>query len=248
MTSPPLSRQMPDGSRRYVNPRSGEIVPSVTTCLDILAKPALIPWAAKMAATYASDNWEVLGDLEPVERIRDIKDAHQRISDAAANKGDIVHEVVDSWMSGRPYPDYPKTIASYIDQFISFLTEFRPIFLANEATVWNREYSYAGTCDFIAEIDGATVLGDVKSGKRVYPEVSLQLAALAGCEFIIDQDGNESPLPEIGKLMALHIRPRSWHLYEVTARVAAFQAFKAARALWEWREEISHESLKLVSP
>lgn len=248
MTKPALAKQMPDGSRRYYHPLTGEIYPSVTTVLDVIAKPALIPWAARMAATYASDNWQELSELEPTVRIAEIKAAHEREAGYAAEKGDVIHDLIDSWAKGTPGADYPKNLDSFVNQFISFMTTMRPVFLENEVTLLSRKHGFAGTCDWIAEIGGVTVLGDNKTGKKVYPEAALQLSALANCDCILRENGAEEMIPQFGKLMILHIRPRSWKLYEVTARVAAFQTFLAARNIWDWNNEIADESLKLVSP
>src|SRR5690349_18139839 len=142
MTRPALAREMPDGSRRYVHPVTGEIYPSVTTILDMINKPALIGWAARMAAEYAVSQWDELGELPPLERVAPIREAHQRVAGDAAGKGDAVHEVVDSWMSGKPHPDSPKAIAPFVSNFISFLTDVRPVFLENEVTLMSREHGY----------------------------------------------------------------------------------------------------------
>ena len=247
MTRPPLARENPDGSRTYHHPLTGEKYPSVTTILDVISKPQLVPWSARMAAEYAVAEWDSLTELDPPERIASIKEAHVRVATDAAVKGDAVHKIVDSWMSGRPQPDYPKTIAPFISNFISFLTEVRPVFLETEATLLSREHGFAGTCDWIAEIAGVTCLGDNKTGKRVYPEAALQLSALAACTVILREDGTEDPLPEFGRLLVLHIRPRSWHLHEVTARDSALKTFLAARDIWQWQNEVADHALRQVA-
>ena len=45
-------------------------------------------------------------------------------------------------------------------------------------TLWSREYGYAGTADFIIEVDGKTFLADLKTGKWLHDEIGLQLSAL----------------------------------------------------------------------
>lgn len=247
MTKPALSKQMPDGSRRYVHPVTRETYPSVTTILDVISKPALIPWAARQAATYAVENWETLTLAEPLDRIAEIRDAHERTASTAADKGDLVHDLIDAWSRGEPFAEYPKTVTAFVDQFILFMMEMRPVFLENEVTLWSRTHGFAGTADWVAEIDGITVLGDNKTGKRVYPEAALQLAALAGCDCIIRGDGTEEPIPEFGQLMVLHIRPRSWRLHEVRGRETAFKTFLAARGIWEWNNQVAGHSLRQVA-
>jgi hypothetical protein len=91
--------------------------------------------------------------------------------------------------------------------------------------------------DWIATIGGRLTLGDTKTGKGVYPEVALQLVALARAEFIITRDGEELPLPAVDLLGVLHLRPRSWALLPVTPGDASWRAFLAARELTSWLAE-----------
>ena len=245
MTQPPLAQQMPDGSRRYVHPKTGEIWPSITTVLRTMAKPEVEDWKIRMAADHANANWNEMAAWHPDQRKEAMTGAHAAYTNEKAELGTLVHEICDSWMKGSPI-ETPKAAVSYMNQFTKFLMERRPVFLETEVTLLSRKHEYAGTADWIAEMDGVTVLGDNKTSPKVYPEHAIQLAALAGCDRILREDGSEEPIPEISRLMVLQIRPRSWHLYEVTARVAAFQVFKAARAIWEWNDGIKDDALRQV--
>lgn len=237
MTAPALAVTQPDGSRMYVHPLTGEKVPSVTTVIDMIAKPALIGWAAKMAAQHAVANWARLSGLPVQERIDEIRGAHQQYADKKADLGDRVHELIDAWSRGVPHEEAGRDADPYVNSFIAFMSAKRPVFAGNEVTVWSRRHGYAGTADWIARIDGKMVLGDNKTGRRLYPEVGLQLAALAAADFIITPDGAEHPMPELDGVAALHIRPRSWKLVPVTERKACFEAFLAARRLIDWDRE-----------
>ena len=218
----------------YVHPVTGEIVPSVTTVMDVaIAKPKLIGWAARQAAQYAVSNWSSLSSMPPVMRAQEIAEAHSRTAQAAATKGDLVHEVIDTWNKGEAM-EVPKIVGAQVDQFTRFIMDRKPRFIENEVTMWSREYRYAGTADWIAEIDGYTCLGDNKTGKRVYEEVGLQLSALAHCDFIIRPDGEEIPIPPISRLLVLHIRPRSWKLIPVNHDEENWKAFLAARVIYGW--------------
>jgi hypothetical protein len=225
---------MPDGSRRYCHPITGEIVPAISTVMDAaIAKPKLINWAAGQAARYAVENWSSLSALSPVHRVKEISEAHVRTAQTAADKGDLVHELIDSWNKGEAM-EVPKNVSAQVNQFVSFVMDRKPRFIENEVTVWSRRYRYAGTADWIAEIDGFTCLGDNKTGKRVYEEVGLQLAALAHADFIIRSDGEEVPIPPIDRLLVLHIRPRSWKLIPVNHDEENWSAFRAARLIYGW--------------
>jgi len=43
---------------KHIYKIEGEYVPSVTTILNTISKPALLPWAVKMGADWFSDNCE----------------------------------------------------------------------------------------------------------------------------------------------------------------------------------------------
>ena len=244
MTKPVLSITQPDGSRRYVHPLTGEAVPSVTTVIKAgIPQPWLGPWAAKMSAEYICANWLRLSKEPHEVRIAEAKQAHINYAQERAEVGDCVHDIVECWGAGKPYPDPPKEINSYINKFIDFLVEKQPKFIENEVTLWSREYGYAGTADFIIEIDGKTFLADLKTGKRLHDEIGLQLSALAHTSCIVRPDGREEPLPHIDGIAGLHIRPRSWKLVEVQESDACFEAFLAAKSIMRWTLEIAPKVL-----
>lgn len=237
MTKPVLAREMPDGSRMYYHPVTGEIVPSVTGVRDVaIAKPQLIQWAATTGAKYAVENWDELHEMTNIEKVQAIAFAHRRQADAAAAKGDNVHDLIDAWSKGIAM-DVPKGVKGQVEQFSSFMLDHKPTFLETEVTLWSRQHQYAGTADWIAEIGGVVVLGDNKTGRKVYPEVGLQLSALAHCDFIIRPDGTEEAIPPIQALMVLHIRPRSYKLIKVIEDDANWSAFLAARTIYRWIKE-----------
>jgi hypothetical protein len=155
-----------------------------------------------------------------------------------------VHKLIECWSTGTPYPTWDKEVEKFVDQFINFMTTVRPVFLESEVTVWSRTHGYAGTADFIAMINGNVVLGDVKTGRNLYPEVGVQLSALANADFIIREDGTEEPLPAIDMLAALHVRPRSWNLNYVNKADESFQCFLAAKAVMEWQRNTAPRVLK----
>lgn len=249
MTNPKLAENTANG-RIYRHPVTGEVVPSVTTIISVLDKPALVQWAANMAAEYAADNWSVLAPLGRDERVTLIKGAHRRVSGSAADLGTAVHDAVDAWCTDRPMPVWERGVEPFMEQFVEFLEQRRPEFLRNEVTVWNRTVGYAGTFDWIASIGGRVTLGDTKTGKRVYGEVALQLAALKHAEFILHPDGTEEPLPAIELAGVLHLRPRSWALVPVDAGPESFDAFKAAATLRNWKSDVEPRVLgaRLKSP
>lgn len=236
MTSPKLAIETPLG-RFYKHPVTGERLPSVTTILRHgVGSPHLMGWAAKQAAEYADKNWIDLALMDSVDRIAAIKTAHEEESARASEIGTAVHEAVDTYcQGGQALEVWPKQIAGHMRQFAKFLEARQPLFMRSETTIWNRTVGYAGTFDFLALIGQRLTLTDTKTGKNVWPEVGLQLAALAGGETIVHPDGWEEPLPgPIDQLAVLHLRPRSWALIPVEVDRACWSAFVSACEVFDW--------------
>lgn len=226
---------------------TGEAVPSVTTVIKAgIPTPWMGPWAAKMAAQHANDNWYRLTQMTDYRRTQEIKNAYKVYAEEKADIGDIVHDLVDHWSTGRPFETDVRGVDSYINSFIDFLTDKRPVFVENEVTLWSRQYGYAGTADFIINVDGKTYLADLKTGKSLHDEIGLQLSALAHCDFILREDGTEEPFEnQLDGLAGLHLRPRSWKLVEVRESEACFKAFLHAQGIMEWTQEIAPKVLNV---
>ena len=243
MTSPKLAQENPDGSRSYVHPITQEAVPSVTTIMRAgIGKPMLVRWSARLAADYAIGNWADLQEMPLAQRREMIWYAHERERGKASDLGSAVHSACDAWAKGKAH-EYSKEVSPYMTSFTKFIMDKRPEFLFSEVTLWNRKREYAGTADAICRIGGETYLIDYKTGKSLHAEVALQLSALENAEFIITDEGEELPVPQIDRLAAVHIRPRSWHFSLIAHRENAFRAFLACRDLHFWTEIVAPETL-----
>lgn len=142
-------------------------------------------------------------------------------------------------------PD-PVPKEAYVRQFLKFVQDYNVIPVLTERKVFNLEHGYAGTFDSIVEMDDfrdpsrrVNVLLDYKSGKAVYGEVALQLAAYRYAEFYIANDDvaepDEQTMPAVDACAVVHLRPRSYGLYSVAADERAFRYFRAAKAVYEFR-------------
>lgn len=243
--TPPLAVEQLDGSRIYRNPRTGEEAPSVTSVLAMINKPGLQGWATRKSGEYADRHWEDLAQLPSPERVDAIRLAGEREASAARATGTAVHELIESWMKGIPHENSPE-ISGHVTQFLNFLIKMKPVFTENETTVWSHRHRYAGTLDAIAIMGADRWMLDIKTGRSIHGENAVQLAALAGADFIIRDDGTEEELPVMNFLGVLHIRPRSWHLYAVNEREENFSAFLAARRLWDWRHDTEPVAFRKV--
>lgn len=240
MTEPILAVSVAGQGRMYRHPQTRELYPSVTNIIDVLAKPWLGAWAAKLVAEYAWDSREVLSRIDEREAAVDmLKGAIRRKRDRAADVGSTIHAFIESLVLGTPAPALEEEHVPYIEAVQGFLDEFDPEFLVVEGTVFSSDFPpelrYAGTFDFLARVDGALLLGDYKTGSGVYDEVALQLAALSRAESVWDRHtGALSPMPTVDACVAVHLRPREYALHVIRADDLAYQAFLGLRQAWPW--------------
>lgn len=232
------------GSKRYYD-WAGERFWSVTTILGGgVPKPALLPWGIKAVAEGAVDAVRSgalapMVEQDPDAAVQFLKGLPYAQRDRAANLGTEIHAAIELLAQGRPMPDWPLPVRPHMERFAQFVLDYRPEWLASEATVYSRTQAYAGTLDAICRIDGRTLLLDVKTGKGIYPEVALQLAAYRHAEFIGLPDGNEDPMPATDGAVALHLTADECRLIEVETGEHVLHAFLYAREVFRWQEELS---------
>jgi hypothetical protein len=126
-----------------------------------------------------------------------------------------------------------------VHQFQRFLLDWQPTYIEAEATVYNRTHGYAGTLDAIVEIEGKKYVLDIKTGKNVWPEAALQLAAYSHAEFFGRSDGREDPFPPIHRGLVLHLRSDDYSLVPVQIDDTVFDFFLSALDIHHWLRETS---------
>lgn len=81
----------------------------------------------------------------------------------------------------------------------------------------------------------ARLLVDWKSGKDVYPEVALQLAAYRNADtFLGMPDASEAPMPEVDGCIAVNLRPDGYKVYPVMTDETIYRTFLYAREIFRW--------------
>ena len=181
MTTPKVSTLKRGGSRFYVNPTTQEKAIGVTSVAGMLPKPFLRYWATKVAAEWAVDNLGAVTNLliggQRDAAVDIIKRSPDRSTKIASDRGTTIHGLVEQMNRGEDLGTVHPDFQPDLDVYQTFLDKWQPEFLEVESTVWSETYGYAGTLDGICRIDGETIIYDLKTGKGVYPEVGLQLAA-----------------------------------------------------------------------
>lgn len=175
-----------DASHRYWIIRGADRAPaiSVTSALKVLDKPALLDWAegcgakgaAQLAAQGELDGVDI-ADVPGLVRLHGLgKDAAR---DKGADRGTIVHQVLQSWATDGKTPklgDFEAHIRGFVQGLSRWLLKAQPEPTAVETIVGHADHGYAGRMDLRARIDGTDTIVDLKTNPkgRVYPEAHLQ--------------------------------------------------------------------------
>lgn len=145
----------------------GKMVLSVTTILKLLPKFALIPWAHNLGL---------------------VRQDYNKVRQESADIGTVVHDLINS-KEGAGWDTYLNDMDYHIgdrarwslDNYKKFVKDHDLRILEQELTLTfggdKSTPAFGGTCDMVAEVDGKLSLVDFKTGKAIYPESVLQLAA-----------------------------------------------------------------------
>ena len=142
--------------------KDGKRVPSVTTYLGVLAKPALIHWAWNLGVQGLD---------------------YRKVRDQAGDTGTLVHYLIMCQLKGEE-PDLSEYSPVEIESTYSPMDKFEswaegkvlePILL--EQPLVSELHRFGGTPDFYGKVDGVMTLLDFKTSGGIYPENFYQLAA-----------------------------------------------------------------------
>ena len=144
--------------------KNGKRVKGVTTILSNLGwnKNVLVAWARRTA---------LAGD-----------DPDAVLKEAGAI-GTLAHYLCECDIKGEE-PELDDYSAEQIEKaenaFLGYLEwkkMTKPKYEAIELKMVSEKYKVGGTADFVARINNSLVLGDIKTSKGIYPEMTCQLAA-----------------------------------------------------------------------
>jgi hypothetical protein len=225
--------------RMYEHPVTKELYPSITNIIDVLDKPALIGWAAKETAGAAWDHRHALVAIDDretaVEMLKGARFRGRGGSKRKADVGSVVHSVAEALAKGTDLPEFGPDEEPFLDGFMAFVSDFDPMFLRSEGTVFNETHRYAGTFDFLAAIGRFIVIGDFKTGSGIYEEVALQTAASRFAELLWNEEtGALEPMPKVDGCIVVHLQPRAYAVHLLDASPEAFYTFVGFREAWPW--------------
>lgn len=143
----------------YLNSKKEE-VPSVTTILKVLNKPAIPLWANALG-------WK--------------RQSYKKVLDEKAEHGTFIHELYSEYMfkEGKKFdisqPGTVELIKDYLEVFKIFLEEHKIEPIWGEKS-FSTEF-YGGTVDLLCKMDGKLTILDFKTSKTFYSSHFIQLGA-----------------------------------------------------------------------
>ena len=219
----------------------GKPATGVTTIISVLAKPALIGWAAKMVTEWIRENCEWTQD-EPDNRtykvteqdLNEAKSAHTKKKEAAGTHGTDAHAWIEAFVKdclergviASIEGKWPKGIQPFVDWAIENVDHF----LFSERQMFNKELFIAGTADF-AYIgkDGKRYIADFKTSSGIYGiDYWLQVAAY---RFLAESEGDPpydgATVVRMGKDGSFEVQQRFDYTTDKEAFLACLTLYRA---------------------
>ena len=206
----------------------------VTTSLNVINKPALVPWAIKTTTAKFRSIMEasVNTTIDPVwinEALTAAKSSSDDARDEAAARGNAIHEAIYKWETLGERPDDPGIVQAVLAYDAWRATTSMEV-MASEMTVWSPTDQYAGTIDQVCrKTNGHWSVVDFKTG-GAYPEAALQVAAYAnGLEELTGIPVDDAWILRIPRDQPLDGSPQFFTKYMTSEHIQAnFEAFRNA--------------------
>lgn len=224
----------------------GEKYPSVTSVLNIIAKPQLVPWAAKTAAEafaelILANEVGDFGELIAFERarlpefVKMAKAAPRKRMTDAADIGSRVHEYIECWTSGADLPPVTDDMRPSLDAYDQWVEEHGITIMESEQVVWSDAWRFAGTLDAIGQDrDGNRVVLDWKTSSAIHDEYMMQVAAYVVADEertgLRAAEAHIVRFPKDGKGVEVKT-------LDASAISEQFSGFISALSLWRFRNE-----------
>lgn len=218
-------------------------LPGVTTILDVIGKPALVPWSSKETALYIAsilrktktilwsnknENRSHLDDKFLEILVKRAKKQPRFIKEKAAQLGTAAHSVFEDILKERKNGlDYQSVL---VQSFYSWLEGFPFSFIAGDTKVGSMSMGYGGSLDAMALNDqGELMILDFKTGKGIYGIMASQVAAYGHCAMELY---GLKKWPE-GYIIHFDKDKPSYAVHKVKSMEDSFEVFKAAFEIYK---------------
>ena len=139
----PLAVQVEQDGVRYYQTPEGNLYPSITTVLS------------QTSDMSALDDWRERVGIEMADKIMN----------ESKNLGTVTHQLCEDYLNNRTSEgDLPEMAKTHFENMTPFLHKIDNIH-GTELALYSDEFKVAGTCDCIAEYDGALSIIDFKTSR-----------------------------------------------------------------------------------
>jgi hypothetical protein len=164
---------------RVADAKKNNWVPSVTTVMDVLNKPALINWKVEQHLAQAYKIHPL--DYEYKDWLSTVKRVTAEEMDKAPSAGSDFHTIIEQYFKGQDYPSEHQELLEAIRDLIEKETGVKESMFKSEV-YFADPIGYAGQADLLADewvIDFKTkqTADKFKPGKMAYPDHARQLGA-----------------------------------------------------------------------
>lgn len=207
--------------------RKAMAVPSVTTVLNVIAKPALTEWMVNQGIMAALTLPREEGEPEADWLKRVKQDSKQQAKDAA-DEGTRIHDAIDCAYKGRPYPE------RYVPHVTAVMARVASLFPGVSDWIPEASFSahgFGGKVDLHSPSTGIVIDfkgkdGDFSDGKKLAYDQHWQLAAY--------QYGLRIPRNVCVNLFVSRTHPGAVadHVWSVEELEQALKVFLASHQVW----------------
>lgn len=205
------------------------LVPSVTTVLGVLAKPALETWKVRQGILAALTLAREPGEDDNAYLARVMTDSQQQAKDAA-NEGNRIHDACEHFFKGewfpREYQPHVDAVQEELDRLFPGVTDW----VSERA--FCHPYGFGGKVDLHSPSTGIVVdfkgkEGDFSDGKKLAYDQHWQLAPY--------QVGLELPRNVCANVFVSRTHPGrvASHVWKEKDVEAGWNVFEAALVVWQ---------------
>jgi hypothetical protein len=226
----------------YRSTKDGRLVDSVTT-QNIIDKPNLIPWAARIAAEWIAERLPLYCKENHDQMMSEASLAFRTVRDTAGSIGTQAHDLIEvyinQWISEGKRPELsidmtkdPRIVAAVrsAGKFFDKYPEITPI--ASELLVGSSKLDGAGTLDFLVLWGDKLWLLDWKtSNSALHDDYAVQVSAYKA--FFEEMTGLKI---DGCSILGLSKNYDETKVYDIPFINQAFAVFKSQNKIYKWQK------------
>lgn len=230
--------------KKHLHTLDGKPLTGCTTVLSVIAKPALIQWAANMAVESIKGEIYDCSLVPPREILDGIferaRSAHRQKKETAGDWGTAVHAAVETWIKENKLPiDLDENGLKVFDLFRNWSASNKVTFFESEMHIYSEKHWLGGIVDLVLDIGGQTWIADIKTSSGIYEEAFFQMA---GYHLMLEEMGL---YPNITGYIVLNLKKDG--TFEEKRSISNEdnrEAFLAALKLYRVKEKIKKQIIK----